>query len=88
MGACSGSLRHIGAYDQGRQGSEPIDHLKTADAADIEMGVLFLCEVDAFTCESTDAQEMNVTSCHWKIVTITHNAMFLEYLLHYLPPVS
>jgi hypothetical protein len=68
----SGSLRHNGAFDLGRQVSERIDHLKTADAADIEMGGLFLCEVDAFTGESTDAQEMNVTSCRRKIVTITH----------------
>jgi hypothetical protein len=78
MGARSGSLRHSGVYDQGRQGSERIDHLKTADAADIEMGGLFFCEVDAFSCEITDAQGMNVTSSHRKIVTNTHTAIFLE----------
>ena len=41
---------------RGARVSERIDHLKAADAADIEMGGFFLCEVDAFTCESTDAQ--------------------------------
>src|SRR5262245_52610010 len=80
--------QHRGAAnlgDQGGQLSDRIDHLKTADAADLEMGVLFLCEVDAFTGESTNAQEMNVTSGHGEIVTITH-VMFLEYVLHYVPP--
>src|SRR5690242_4198936 len=89
-GRCSGSLPHGGAVngtDEDRLVSECIDHLKTADAADIEMGGLFLCEVEAFTGESTDAGEMNVTSCHRKVVTITH-AIFLEYLFHYLSPVS
>ena len=84
---CSGSLRRSGAYDQGRQVSERIDHLKTADAADIEMCVLFLCEVDASTCERKDAQEMNVTYFHRKISTISHNAIFFKYLL-FLPTVS
>jgi hypothetical protein len=70
---------------QGYQFSERIPHLETAGAAHIKVGGLFLCEVDAFTRESTDAQEMNVTACRWKVVTITH-AIFLEYLLHYLSP--
>src|SRR5262245_46018372 len=51
------------------------------------MGVLFRCEADAFNGESTDAQEMNVRSCHRKIVTITRTT-FLEYLLHHFPPVN
>jgi hypothetical protein len=83
----SGSLCHDDVYYPGRPVSERIDHLKTAEEADIKMGALVLCEVDALTCESTDAQGMNVTSCR-KIVTSTRYAKFLEYLLHYLPPVG
>ena len=56
---CSGSLPHRRAAnggDQGRQVSELIDHLKTADATHIEMGGLFLCKGDAVTGEFKDAQ--------------------------------
>ena len=55
-----------------------IDQLKTAEAAGIEMGILFLREVDLIICESKDAQGMNVTSCYRKIVTITHPSIFFE----------
>src|SRR5262245_14057920 len=65
-----GSLRH--------SVFERIAHLKTAEAADIEMDGLFPCEVYSFTCEITDAQGKNVPFCHGKIVTITHNAIFFE----------
>jgi hypothetical protein len=82
----SGSLRRTGD-DWARQVSEHIDQRKTADAAGIEMRVLFLYEVADLTCEGGDAQERDVT-CHRNNVTLTHYAMFLEYLLHYLPPVK
>jgi hypothetical protein len=86
----SGSLLHHGAASGGdlaRQFfSERIDYLKTAGATDIEMGGFFLCEVDAFTGESTDAQEMNVTPRLRKVVMIFPHVIFLKYLLHYLPP--
>lgn len=65
--------------------SESIEHLKTAGAADIEMGVFFLCEVGAFSCERKDVQEMNVTFCCERIVTSTLYTILLEFL-HYLPP--
>jgi hypothetical protein len=64
--------------DQSRLVSERTAQPETTAAADIEMSGLFLCEVDSFTCESTDAQGMNVMFCHRKIVTITHNAIFFE----------
>jgi hypothetical protein len=87
-GSCySGSLRRNGGYDQGRQASDRINHLKAAVAAGIEMGILFLCKVDAFTYESMDAQEMNVTFCDGKIITSNLFAKFVGFL-HYLPPVS
>jgi hypothetical protein len=79
------SIRFNPAYDLGRKVSERINHLKAAVGADIEMGSLFLCEVDAFTYESTDVHEMNVTSYRGKIVTSTVCAIFLEFL-HCLPP--
>ena len=78
-------LQRIGAYDLGRRVSERIEHLKTAGAADIEMGVFFLCEVGAFTCESTDVLEMNVPSCGG--TTNTLYTIFLEFL-HYSSPVA
>jgi hypothetical protein len=83
---CSCSLRPNGD-DRARQVSERIDQRKTADAAGIEMRVLFLYEVGDLTCEGADAQERDVT-CHRNNVTLAHYAMFLEYLLHYLPPVN
>jgi len=79
------SIRFNPACDLGRLGSERINHLKAAVAADIEMGSFFRCEVDAFTYESTDVHGMNVTFNRGKIVTSTLCAIFLEFL-HYLPP--
>ena len=52
----SGGLRRTGAFDLRHQVSERINHLKTAAAADIEMGILFLCEGDGVTCESKDVE--------------------------------
>jgi len=74
-----------GSGDQGREISHRLNHLKTADAAVIEMGVLFLCEVDAVSGESTDTQDMNVAFCHRKTAPMTHAILF-GYLPHYLPP--
>jgi hypothetical protein len=59
----SGSLRRK-AHDLGRQASERINHLKAAGAADIEVGILFICEVGVFAYESMDVQDINVTSRH------------------------
>src|SRR5215831_14386099 len=63
----SGRLPRLGAYDLRRRASERIDHHKTAGAADIEMGVFFLCEVGA-SCENKDTQETNVASSRVRIV--------------------
>jgi hypothetical protein len=51
------------------------------------MTVFFLCEVGAFTRESKDVLEVNVTSCREGIATSGIYTIFLEFL-HYLPPVG
>ena len=82
----SGSLPPSSA-NGGGQGclvSERIDRLKTAGAADIEMGVFFLREVGPSSCESKDVQGMNMTSCRRRTVTSTLYTEFVEFL-HYSP---
>jgi hypothetical protein len=76
-----------GLYGLGARVSECINHPKTATAADIEVGGFFRCEVNVFSCESMDAQEIDVTSDRRKIVAGTLCAIFLEFI-HNLPPVS
>jgi hypothetical protein len=89
MVECPHSGRLLSNAPAGRERHvfERFKHLKAALAAGIEMGSLLICEVDVFSDESVDAQEMNVTSGRRKIGAITFRAIFLRFV-HYLPPVS